>query len=393
MKRSIQLNYNSPMKSKTIQLFAAGILLLFASCGDKKAEENNSSAVTNENLLTLTDAQVKSAAVESGKMELRNISSVLKVNGFIDVPPQNMVSISAPLGGYLKSSNLLPGMHVAKGQSIAVMEDQQYIQLQQDFLTAQANLVFVKGEYNRQKELNQSKATSDKLFQKAEADYKSQSVLVKALSEKLKLININPDKLEESNLSRTINLYSPIDGYVTDVNVNIGKYVNPSEVLFEIVDPSDIHLALNVFENDINKLFVGQKITAMTNDNSGRKYNCEIILIGKELTDDKSIEVHCHFDEYDKALIPGMYMNAEIELKSDSVYTLPEDAILSFEKKQYVFLVKENNQFEMQEVKTGNSENGFTEVVLDKGDVMHNQMIVTKGAYSLLMALKNMSEE
>jgi cobalt-zinc-cadmium efflux system membrane fusion protein len=136
-----------------------------------------------------------------------------------------MVSISVPLGGYLKSTKLLPGMKVKKGEVIANIEDQQYIQLQQDYLTAKSKLSYIEKEYQRQKELNQSKASSDKVFQETETTYQGQKILVKSLSEKLRLISINPDKLDENNLSRSINLYAPIDGFVSTVNVNIGKYV------------------------------------------------------------------------------------------------------------------------------------------------------------------------
>lgn len=370
------------------------ILLAFLySCGNKQEAENSQGTAVNENTVRLTEAQLKNARIETAKPEQKNISTILKVSGAIDVPPQNMVSISVPLGGYLKSSNLLPGMRVRKGQLLAVMEDQQYIQLQEDYLTAKAKLVFSESEYNRQKELNQSKTTSDKVFQQAEANYKSDNVMVKSLSEKLKLIGINPGTLDENTLSRSVNIYSPIDGFVSKVNVNIGKYVNPSDVLFEIVNPSDIHLALNVYERDVEKLHIGQKLTAYTNANPGKKYTCTIILIGQDLTNDRSVEVHCHFEQYDSTLIPGMYMNAEIELQNNSASTLPEDAIVSYDGKQYVFASKSATEFEMVEVKTGIAENGFMEITWDKPDTQGNAVYVTKGAYTLLMALKNMTEE
>ena len=216
-------------------------------------------------------------------MEQREISSILKVNGKVDVPPQNMVSISVPLGGYLKTTQLLPGMHVNKGDVIAVMEDQQYIQLQQDYLTAKARIAFLENEYLRQKELNQSQASSDKVFQQAEADYRSQRILITALGEKLKLAGININKISETNISRSINIYSPINGYVSKVNVNIGKYVSSTEVLFELINPLDIHLALKVFEKNLDKLFIGQKLIAYTNNQPDKKYPCEILLIGKDL--------------------------------------------------------------------------------------------------------------
>ena len=367
------------------------ISLLLTACGGSKKEEQKTETTTAENIVTLTDAQFKNAGVQTGKLELQSISSILKVNGKIDVPPQNMASISVPLGGYLKSTKLLPGMYVKKGESIAIMEDQQYIQLQQDYLTAKAKLVYAKQEFERQKELNQSKASSDKVYQQSLADYTSLEILVKSLSEKLKLIGINPSKINISNISKSINIASPINGFVSKVNANIGKYVTPAEVLFEIVNPADIHLVLAVFEKDINKLFIGQKLIAYTNSNPEKKYPCEIILIGKDFSDDKSVEVHCHFANYDKTLIPGMFMNAEIEVKSSDAIVLPSDAIVSFENKQYVFIAKGNNQFEMMEVKTGNTENGFTEIMID--DNSAKETFVFKGAYNLLMKMKNTTDE
>jgi cobalt-zinc-cadmium efflux system membrane fusion protein len=249
----------------------------------------------------------------------------------------------------------------------------------------------LESEYHRQKDLNSSQASSDKVFQQAEADYRSQQVLMAALAEKLRLAGINVDQLNEKNISRSVNIYSPINGYVSKVDVNIGKYMSPTEVLFELVNPADIHLALKVFEKDLDKLFIGQKLVAYTNNDPGKKYPCEILLIGKDLTIERNTDVHCHFETYDKSLIPGTYMNAEIEVKKNDVYTLPEDAVVRFENKNYVFIKKENNQFQMTEVNTGNTENGFIEI-LNAENFVSGELVI-KGAYSILMSLKNKSEE
>jgi membrane fusion protein, heavy metal efflux system len=371
-------------------IISSAIIILFASCSSK-TEEAKPEVQTNENIVTLTDAQLKNAGIQTGKLEQQAISSVLKVNGKIDVPPQNMVSISVPLGGYLKSTKLLPGMHISKGEVLAVMEDQQYIQLQQDYLTAKAQFSFNESEYYRQKELNHSKATSDKVFEQTKAAYQTQNILIKSLEEKLKLVGINPNKIGVNNISRSINIYSPINGFVSAVNVNIGKYVNPSDVLFELVNPTDIHLALNIFEKDIDKLAIGQKLIAYTNSQPDKKYPCEIILISKNLSNEGSAEVHCHFEQYDKTLLPGMFMNAVIEIKSKNAKTLPDDAIVRFENKQYAFIEKTKNEFEMVEVQTSNSENGFIEVAIDER--LNTENFVIKGAYTLLMKMKNTSED
>ncbi|GAB2623539.1 efflux RND transporter periplasmic adaptor subunit [Emticicia sediminis] len=366
---------------------------ILTSCGKKGSTEETASDSTaiESSIANLTEKQVQSIGITTGTLEQKSFSTILKVSGKIDVPPQNLVSVSVPLGGYLKSTHLIPGMFVRKGESIAIIEDQQYIQLQQDFLTTQSKISFLENEFQRQKELNQSKATSDKVFQQAEMELKTQRILVKSLAEKLKLAGINPEKLNENNISKSINIYSPINGYVSKVNVNIGKYISNTEVMFELVNTSDIHLALTIFEKDLDKLNIGQKVVAFTNTHTEKKYAAEIILIGKNLNEERSTDVHCHFESYDKTLIPGTYMNAEIAVTNAKSYVLPEDAIVRFENKHYVFVKKSAMQFEMVEVQIGNTEKGLTEII--KTENLNNQTFVIKGAYSLLMSLKNKSEE
>ena len=367
------------------------LMLLLLGCNSKK-EEQTTEATTNVNLVSISDAQLKNATIETGKLEQKTISSTLKVTGKIDVPPQNMVSVSMPLGGYLKTTKLLPGLHISKGEVIATMEDQQYVQLQQDYLTTKSKLYFAEKEYQRQKELNQSQASSDKVYQQADSEYKTLRITLSALAEKLRLINVNPNSLSEKNISKSVNIYSPINGFVSKVNVNIGKYVNPADVLFELINPTDIHLNLKIFEKDITKLSIGQKLMAYTNNQPDKKYHCAIILISKDLSiDEHTADVHCHFENYDKTLLPGMYMNADINVKSNDALTLPKDAVVNFEGKEYIFVVVNKNQFQMTEVKTSNSEKGVVEI-LDNESLTKNA-IVTKGAYTLLMKLKNKADE
>jgi len=381
-------NKNTMMSKNTILSLLAIVFL--SSCGDKKTESETEASPTIENTTTLTDAQIKNAGIETGKIEQKQISSTLKLNGKIDVPPQSLVSISVPMGGYLKYTQLLEGMYVTKGQVLCVVEDQQYIQLQEDYLLAKAKIGYAKAEFERQKELNRSKASSDKVYQQAQSEYNSLFVMVQSYGEKLKFAGINPKNVSTKNISKSINIYSPISGYVTKINVNIGKYVNPSDILFEIVNPSDIHLALTVFEKDINKLAIGQSVLAYTNTNPEKKYPCKIILIGKDFSENRSTEIHCHFINYDKTLLPGMYMNAEIELKSQQSNVLPSNAIVNYENKNYIFIEKGNKRFEMKEVTTGTSENGY--VVIVSNEDLKDANIVIKGSYSLLMKMKNLEE-
>ncbi len=374
---------------KTIYIFP--LILLFIGCGTKEVKvESKKTEVVEAMNVTLTAAQMKTIGITTNKMEEKEISSLLNLNGKIDVPPQNLISISIPMGGYLKSTDLLPGSVVKKGQVIASLEDQQYVQLQQEYLLMKVKLKISEGEYNRQKELNASKASSDKVYNQAEADYKTARINVRALEENLQLIGINPNNLTESKISKRISITSPIDGYVAKVNANIGKYLTPSEVLFELVNVSDIHLNLTVYEKDLAKLQIGQKLIAFNNNEQNIKYPCEIILIGHSLSKEKSTEVHCHFIKYDKNLVPGMYMNAEVELKNKQAMTLPEEAVVRFGNSEFVFVELKKGNYEMMEVQTGGKEKGYVEII--NSENLKNRPIVIKGAYSLLMKLKNTEE-
>jgi len=374
---------------KNIILYTA-FLALMVSC--QKKENTTQSAEAPENIISLTEAQYQNAALQTSEAELRNLTSTLRVNGLIDVPPQNMVSVSMPLGGYLKSTRLLPRMHIVKGEVIATLEDQQYINLQQDYLSTRAKLVYAEREFERQRDLNKSQASSDKVFQLAQADYENLRIALSALTEKLKLISINPSKLSEKNISKSVNIYAPISGFVSKVNVNIGKYVNPTDVLFELVNPEDIHLNLKVFEKDVTSLAVGQKLFAFTNSQPNKKHPCEIILISKDLsTEDHTVEVHCHFNDYDKTLLPGMYMNAEIELKNNQVPAIPEAAVVNYESKDYVFLMKDKLHYVLQPIRIEIRSEGY--VSISQPELLEGQKIVIKGAYTLLMQMKNKAEE
>jgi len=379
------------MKQSIYKIIAGSCLLLAACKGDKKDAASVTNPETSGNLLTLTAAQIKNAAIITDTITRKAMSSVLKVNGEIDVPPQNMVSVSVPLGGYLKNTNLLPGMHVNKGQEIAVLEDQQYVQLQQDYLVTKEKLQFSKLDYERQRLLNEGKASSDKTLQAVTTEMRTLEINLRGLGEKLELIGIHPSSLAAGNISRSIRLRSPINGYVTRVKVNIGKYVSPTDVLFEMVNPDDIHLNLRVFERDVPKLAIGQSLIAWTNNQPERKYPCEIILIGKELGDERNTEVHCHFEQYDKTLIPGTYMNAEISVTSASSDVLPEAAVVRFENSHFVFVRRSDTQFEMLPAEIGNTDGGYIEII--NGESLRGLQLVTRGAYTLLMALKNRAEE
>lgn len=381
----------SSLKKVKMRILAFSILLLF-SCGkDEETKKEKFEVVTAENQISINDAQYKLAGIEIGTLGQEEISAKITLNGSIDVPPQNLASVSAPSGGYVKYTRFMPGMHVNKGETLAILEDPQIVQLQQDYLLAKSNLGYAQKDYSRQKDLNQSKASSDKVMQQAQTEASNQNIMMRGMAEKLRAMGINPNNLSAGNIRRSIAVSSPVSGYISSVNVKIGQYVSPTDMLFDVVNTDDVHLALKVFEKDLNKISVGQRVFAYTNQNPEKKYAANIILIGRDFQPDKSVVIHCHFIDYDKSLIPGTFMNADVETETQNGLTVPDDAIVTWESKQYLFQEVKPKTYKMLEIKIGNSENGRTEI-FNLNPNLNNKKFVTKGAYFLLMGLKNVEE-
>ncbi|MEI9921033.1 MAG: efflux RND transporter periplasmic adaptor subunit [Bacteroidota bacterium] len=377
--------------------------LLLASC--KQSDDQTESQPHSEevNTIELTDAQVKNAEIKLGQLQQRQISGVVKANGLLDVPPQQLVSISVPLGGFLKSTTLLQGSKISKGQTVAVIENPDYIQLQQDYLEARNQAEYNKAEYDRQQELAKENVNAQKVLQQAKTSYLNGLARVSGLAARLQLINIDPASLKAENISAVANVYSPIDGFVTTVNVNIGKFVNPSDVLFTIVDTEHLHAELTIFEKDLPKIKIGQKVR-FTLANESAERTATVYLIGHEIKPDRTVNIHCHIDKEDQNLLPGMFLSAIVETGGTIVTALPDEAIVDYQGRKFIFIPaaiehektsEENNEqhqsehhFRMIEVTTGVSEGGFTEVTVPATFDRQSQIVIA-GGYAILSKMKN----
>ena len=374
------------------------IILLISSCGSdevvKPALEEHHDA---ENTIELTSEQFKTVDVQFGEIEMKSLSGTIKVNGMLDVPPQNLVSISSSHGGTVKNTDLLQGMKINKGQVVAIIQNSEFITYQQDYLDFKSQLEFLKLENDRQQELAKENINSKKTAQKAKSEYESMSARVNGLRAKLQLMNISITNLENGNIQSTIQLHSPISGYVTEVNTNIGAVVSPTDILFKIADTEHLHAELTVFEKDIPKLKIGQKVRfTLVNEDTER--TATIYLIGREISNERTVNIHCHLDKEDVELIPGMYLKALVESGSNKVTALPQNAIIDFEGEKYIFVErkadhKNEHRFEMIPIKIGVSELGSTEIILPSKFNYKNLKVVTNGAYDILSAMKNGEEE
>ncbi|WP_454045715.1 efflux RND transporter periplasmic adaptor subunit [Chryseobacterium sp. Marseille-Q8038] len=383
------------MHFKNISLYSLTLILTLSSCSGKKEEEktvyeNTKFTENNKNSVHLTEKQVQSVGLTTTSIQNRNMEKLVRLNGKAEIAPSHINSVSSIMGGHIKSINVINGSHFNKGQVLAVVEDPQFIQLQQDYLVTKAQLEAARLNFNRQKDLNTSKASSDKTMQTAQADYATLNATLKGLEEKLRIIGINTKGLHTGNIRSRISIHAPFTGFVSKILVNNGQYINPADTLFELINPAGLLLELKVFENDVNDIQTGQEILVYNNQNPELKSNAKIVSVVPSIENGGSATAIAKLSSVNAEFVKGMYINAEVKISSRYTQGLPNEAVVSYENKNYVFEDLGKSGYKMIPVVTGISDEQFTEII--KSDFLKDKKIVQKGAYSLLMMLKNKAE-
>lgn len=368
----------------------------------------------------LNQAQFDAASIEMGNFSMKNLSEVINANGYTKLPPQNQADISVLITGIVKSIAIIEGQSVRKGQTLATLESPEFSRLQEAYLTTKSNLDFLKLEYERQRILSEENVNSKKVFQRTKSDFEMEKAKLASLDRQLSSLN-----LSKSNINGIMLLTAPISGYVTEVNVKIGSNAEVGKPLLSIVDNSKLHVDLMVYEKDLGKVKEGQNIRFVLTNQENREVTGKVFNISKSFENDsKSVAVHAEIINPGSALIPGMYVNALIDIGAREVQALPTEAIVKADGREYIFVLEEAHEetvhdeqkshdhsdghtheedghdhekghahndghvhengksyhFQRIEVKTGTSQLGYTQVTLLQ-EIEKEAKIVLKGAY------------
>ena len=373
------------MKHLYIILFA----LVLIACGN--SEKNNEPIVEESSetkSIIISQSQFTSENMQLGKLKEQAFNQTIKTNGMIDVPPQNKAIISTFMGGYITKTPLLIGDKVKKGQILVTLKSPEFVEIQQQYLEVAEQLNYLKSEFTRQKTLFDENITSQKNFLKAESTYKSSLAHFNGLRKKLVMLNINPSSVEKGIITSTINLYSPIEGYITKVNISNGVYVSPTDAIMEIVDTDHIHLELSVFEKDILNIKKDQKILFKIPEASDKTFDAEVHLVGTTIDETtRTVNVHGHLgDESQAHFVVGMFVEADIIINSKNSLALPKEAIIEIDDKFFTLVLnkKENDNYFFEKIKIDIETQSETYVSILNTDDLMDKDILTKGGFMLI---------
>ena len=364
-------------------------------------EEHEGEAITAKEV-ELNQAQFNASDIELGTFEMKNLSAVINANGYTNVPPQNQADVSVLVTGVVRSINVIEGQFVKKEQTIAVIESLEFTKLQEAYLTSKSNLEYLTTEYERQKTLNDENVNSKKALQRAKSDYETEKARNASLKKQLSTLNLSGS----GGAISTMSVKAPISGYITEVNVKIGTNAEPGKPMFTIVDNSKMHVDLLVYEKDLQKVKTGQTVRFILTNQDNVEIKGKIFSIGKAFENEtKSVAVHADILNDKQILIPGMYVNALIDIGLNNVKALPVDAVVKADGREFIFVLEEHAKeedhdeeaghdhndghghtegktyhFQRIEVKTGTTQLGYVQVTILQ-DIPANAQIVLKGAY------------
>ena len=371
------------IKNYLTAVFAVLSVFLTESACDPKRDKGSTSSgpdtVTADRILKLPPEQIAEAGIETGKMEYHPVGSILECDGRIEVLPSNIAEVMVPVGGLVKSCPLYPGDYVHAGQLLAVLEHPDYIKIQQDYLETKSQWEYYKEDFKRQGELTVENATSVKTMQQAQASFRSVEVKMFSLKDQLRLLGINADTLNIENMSSTVNINAPIPGYITNIYVNIGKYVGPEQMVCEILNKNTLHLQLFIGEKDIHRVSRDQSVEFFLISDPANRYKAVVKAISPKINaSTDAFSIHARILQSQPVFNPGMVVKAFISTAEHSCLTLPVSAIVEDNDEQVVF-VKTAGGFGRVVIRTGITGNDRVEI-LDCPPGLSDSIIVLNGA-------------
>jgi membrane fusion protein, heavy metal efflux system len=381
-------------------------IISFFSC-NKSVETTNIEEHHEDKKSTveLTQTQIKASQIILGDFERKNLSEVITANGYTKLPPQNQAEVSVFIAGIIKSISVIEGQYVKKGQILATFQSMEYnnMRLQRAKLSEEIQQAKVSKEYlildfNRQKELSDDNVTAKKTYQKVSSDLESVKGKIENLESQYQILEQTLSLNGKENAS-IIAIVAPITGFITSVDIKIGSSIAPNNSLFSIVDNSQMHVDLLVYEKDLFKIKVGQTIRFVLTNRGNQEILGKVFSVGQAFQNEtKSVAVHADINNDKAGLISGMYVSALIDIGRNEVNTLPIDAVVKAEGKEFIFVqeignqAKKSVQFKRIEVKTGTIQLGFVQTT-PLEEIPKLAKIVTKGSYYLQSAIANSEGE
>lgn len=293
-------------------IFTVAVWLL-ASC-DSSNRQAEVTVETEASDTASVVADVPDTLQVDGVTSATAIANPASFNGTLVIPPKNFATVTLSMGGIVKELSVLPGVYVAKGTVLATLENPAFIELQQTYLDSHAQVEYLETEYQRQQTLSREAVASQKKLQQSKADYLSMKSRLQAAAAQLRLLGVNPEALLSAGICPYLEVKAPVGGYISNVQVNLGKYLNVGEPLCDLIDKSQTMVRLTAYEKDLAGMKVGSRVQFRVNGLGKTTFHATLVSIGQQVDDsNRSIELYAKVLDANPLFRPGMYVSARME--------------------------------------------------------------------------------
>jgi cobalt-zinc-cadmium efflux system membrane fusion protein len=356
---------------KKYLLYISVFALLFSCTQKTEVEEKEK---VKSDVVKLTSDEVVKHNIKTVKASVQKLNEFVKARGSVELPPDHVFKVSVPFAGKVGQVNKLPGDFVKAGETLLTVESLEILNLQQEYLNVKNELEFLEKEYNRQKKLAEVNVSAKKVLEKTTSEYSQKKAQEKTLKEKLKLAGLNADNLNNNNIFNQYTVVAQKNGYISDFDITNGTYVNPENVLMEILDYNHLHLEIYVFEKDISRIDTGQKVFFKVARSDKDALEAKVIQIGRSINEaNKTFTVHCHLKEMYPFLRHGMKLSANIVTSSQEVLTLPNTAVVRDEDDYFVYEMIGENTYARKKIEVESWEDNY--FILKNSDFENKEFV------------------
>ena len=334
--------------------------------------------------LTLTADQKANIGLKTVTADLRAIENVIRVAGVVRPHPDREAQVSSRVSGKVVGLFFKVGDAVQRGQRLAEVQSAEIQKVQVDLMQAENKLTLAKAELERIQNLVESKIAARKELIAAQNQHQAVLNEIQGLEQQLTILGLTESavkKMREQKTIATFAVAAPIGGVIAERNVVLGETVEPSKVIFKILDPSVVFVEGDAFEESLRELKVGQSVRIRLASYPDEVFAGKISRLSPTIDPQKrTLRLWVEVVNPSRKLKPNLFSEMNIVLGGQGeVLAIPQEALISIEGESFVF-VEEKDSYRRADVVLGARDDRFVEV---KKGILPGDKVVTDGKQQL----------
>jgi membrane fusion protein, copper/silver efflux system len=325
--------------------------------------------------IEISPEQQQLIGVKTVKVAAKPMQKVIRTVGRIEADEQKLATINTKVEGWIEKLYVdYTGRYVRKGEPLVEIYSPELLATQQEYLsilkwTAKQTVPGDRpGAAQSGRGQTNIQATSEPVSELRDMIANDAKATLAAARERLRLWDISEEqinKIEETGKPvRTLILYSPVSGFITQKAAIRGMKVMPGEKLFDIADLSTLWIVADIYEYELPFVRVGQQARITLSYFPGRSMVSRIDYIYPVISaDTRTAKVRLTLQNPKGEFKPQMFTNVEIRISLGKKLVVPESAVIDTGVEQVVYVDRGNGVYEPRVVQVGLHADGAVEIL------------------------------